>query len=335
MRRRPYRIWISGASLGLLLLCLEAFGTPAMAASPHVLRPGVSAVADGAQRIILWDRMLAVATVVQDGDPLGGGTKITPAAGCYASAVDGDRLLFGCDDAGSGAAGPLLYDIGSGRWRTPDGAAKVLDFQRHVLSSGLLDTFTFTGLGRNLAVLSGTGGKGPSISFVDLETGTLSNPVDNRNPRRYSTPDAPSGTRALCRPVARVARRANPDGLGRRRQLQSAVQVGRWTLRWWPEPATPWYTPRLLSALTLQRCGSRRTVPLTRGGFDSPVLTRRYAAWVRGNVLHVHRLHGGRSSQVRLPPLMNGLHYSLAGTEHRIAASAPGSGRATRIYEVG
>jgi hypothetical protein len=117
--------------------------------------------------------------------------------------------------------------------------------------------------------------------------------------------------------------------------MQTAVQGAGWTLRWWPSARAQPRSQALIgtSALRLQRCGSHHATELSAHEFISPILTRRYAAWVKGRVLHRWDLRSGLEISQRLPRSPSGLHYTLSGTSERVAVAVPGSGQATRVYE--
>jgi len=152
----------------------------------------------------------------------------------------------------------------------------MLDSQRQQLATdgGETSSFAFTALGAGLALFHTEGRHGSSDAMVDLTTGIGVPP--SRSTREYDTLDTERGHAGLCTPVRRTARRIEEPYTGSTRQLQAALQVSGWTVRWWP--ATALAPAR---RVILQRCGQQQSRKLTeRASFFGPVLTRRYVAWL-------------------------------------------------------
>lgn len=252
---------------------------PAAATGPTRLANVSSIAADGVHTAVLWDMRRGMARIVKDRQPLAGGLSVTPPAGCAPAGVSTGRVLFSCPDPaapGNGAVAPLLYDIQSRSWQTPAAAQTMLDSQRQQLATdgGETSSFAFTALGAGLALFHTEGRHGSSDAMVDLTTGIGVPP--SRSTREYDTLDTERGHAGLCTPVRRTARRIEEPYTGSTRQLQAALQVSGWTVRWWP--ATALAPAR---RVILQRCGQQQSRKLTeRASFFGPVLTRRYVAWL-------------------------------------------------------
>lgn len=114
-------------------------------------------------------------------------------------------------------------------------------------------------------------------------SGRFSTTARSWGARRYVDLSSARPDRTLCSPV----RRSLLAGAGHRRYGR-LVKVGVWTLREIKQKATA-AGPSYL----VQRCGSKRTLPLPAGA--EPVLGRGYVAWFDRRVVRVRRLSDGHT----------------------------------------
>ena len=226
-----------------------------------------------------------------DGHPLGQARTVAVPTGCFYAAATPTRVGFTCPapHASSGITF-VLRDIANGQIVAPPAAAAVEALPRPGL--GLDGGYAVDGIGQALVAVAFSSDHSTYDTLLPMGGGPplMTTPVQGG--RQIVDLDRPTGLRTLCAPL-RV----------RRRDLV--------TYR------PPWLlTQQSLGRARLRHCGSTHVTDLGPLRANA-VLTDRYLAWARGDVLRVRRLADGRTRHIAFPHATRPFNY-LAGTNHRL-----------------